>query len=348
MASCWPDGLDVDIVLSTVRLIPEKSGAPIAIVYPDAATSIGVEETISLESAMLGCVLHGDPTPSSIAETLLQLYERLGLHYYGVSYVDQPTTIDGLPKPHEHRWTPESIDHHLSTNIENWKRKTDESFAIRSLLVTSAESAKLGDDFLRPDLFLELASGDPGRWVPWMLRGKGHGDLHGRNVMVGKLGTRALWPRVFDFGATRRNNLVGWDFVKLETEFKIRAYARLFTGRIENAARAIVKLEHEMLVETEHWRDANLRPAEPDPNLFGRLSGSIDDLPIARLRYLVQLIRWHASNQLGNYRNRRRFWLAEYYFLLAVYGLNSIRFENLSPNRTLRQLCLGCVCRQKI
>src|SRR5205807_2181974 len=60
--------------------------------------------------------------------------------------------------------------------------------------------------------------------VPGMLRGPAHGDLHGRNVIVGRVRDRVLWPAVFDYEDMSDCNLVGWDFVKLETELKVRAY----------------------------------------------------------------------------------------------------------------------------
>ena len=63
-----------------------------------------------------------------------------------------------------------------------------------------------------------------------MLRGCAHGDLHGRNILVGIVRDQAMWPTVFDYEDMGPCNLIGWDFVKLETELKIRAYVDLFGG----------------------------------------------------------------------------------------------------------------------
>ena len=60
--------------------------------------------------------------------------------------------------------------------------------------------------------------------IPRMLRGCAHGDLHGRNILVGIVRDQAMWPTVFDYEDMGPCNLIGWDFVKLETELKIRAY----------------------------------------------------------------------------------------------------------------------------
>ena len=63
-----------------------------------------------------------------------------------------------------------------------------------------------------------------------MLRGCAHGDLHGRNILVGIVRDQAMWPTVFDYEDMGPCNLIGWDFVKLETELKIRAYLDVFGG----------------------------------------------------------------------------------------------------------------------
>ena len=57
-----------------------------------------------------------------------------------------------------------------------------------------------------------------------------HGDLHGRNILVGIVRDQAMWPTVFDYEDMCPCNLIGWDFVKLETELKIRAYVDVFGG----------------------------------------------------------------------------------------------------------------------
>ena len=63
-------------------------------------------------------------------------------------------------------------------------------------------------------------SGPPaGLLVPNMLRGFGHGDLHGRNVLVGLVRGQARWPALFDYENMGPDNLLAWDFVKIRPEF---------------------------------------------------------------------------------------------------------------------------------
>ena len=51
-----------------------------------------------------------------------------------------------------------------------------------------------------------------------MLRGCAHGDLHGRNVLVAQIRGKVLWPTLYDYEDMGPCNLLGWDFVKLETD----------------------------------------------------------------------------------------------------------------------------------
>ncbi len=133
-----------------------------------------------------------------------------------------------------------------------------------------------------------------------------------------------VWPAVFDYGDMGTDNLIGWDFVKLEAEFKLRAYPDLFPDRVIPFAEQVLRTERDLHEETEQRRNERRWPTAPT-----------DDTRLARLRWLVLTIRRHAAQHLGLYCNRSGEWLAEYYFLLAIYGLNAIRFENLTEVQRL-------------
>ena len=66
--------------------------------------------------------------------------------------------------------------------------------------------------------------GDLHRWfyaaqqVPSTLVGCSHGDLHGRNILVGVRRGEAEFPVVYDCGEMSPRNVLVWDFVKLEME----------------------------------------------------------------------------------------------------------------------------------
>src|SRR5262249_46664220 len=87
--SCRPHGLRHDLVF--MALEPRRDGNElIGLVYGDAQQFLGVE-AVPLESAFLDAVLHGSPTPASVADTFAQLSERIGPLLYPASRVDEPT-----------------------------------------------------------------------------------------------------------------------------------------------------------------------------------------------------------------------------------------------------------------
>ena len=91
-----------------------------------------------------------------------------------------------------------------------------------------------------------------------MLRSQSHGDLHGRNVLVGvrEGDDGVVWPALFDYGRMAADNLIGWDFVELETELKVRAYPHVFgdQGPLRRYVVAVQKFEQELAERTEFHR----------------------------------------------------------------------------------------------
>jgi len=119
----------------------------------------------------------------------------------------------------------------------------------------------------------------------------------------------------------------------METEFKIRAYPELFPVPAQAFVGEVIRMEHDLHTLTEEYRNNNQWPLKP----VNATS------PVERFRWLVLMMRKQASQQMGLYRNRSREWLAEYYFLLAIYGLNGMRFENLTDMQRLgAYLSAGC------
>jgi len=202
---CRPDGIRHDLVLTTLE--PRFDGKRlIALVYADAEQFIGVDQTLSLEAALLESTRLGVPTAESVADVLFYLYERLGLLLYSHSYTDLPTTPT-IP------FTAERLDRRIRANLEACANPRGPVFDTRAVAISASFDAGLSDRFLDPYRFALAVLNDPGDCVPRLLRGYGHGDLHGRNVLVGRVGDRVLWPAVFDYGDMGMDNLIGWDFV---------------------------------------------------------------------------------------------------------------------------------------
>jgi hypothetical protein len=151
-----------------------------------------------------------------------------------------------------------------------------------------------------------------------MLRGCAHGDLHGRNVLVGLVHNRALWPTVFDYEDMSPDQLPGWDFVKLETELKIRALREILPRNEPKYLERVREFEVELAQLTEQFHHDGNWPLVVE-----------SDDPIDRLRSAILEIRRMAAIHLGQNRGRSRQWLEEYYFLQAAYGINAGSYSNL-------------------
>jgi len=328
--SCRPHGLRHDIILMDLEPRHDTNGRIIALLYTDAEQLIGVDQTVTLESALLEAVRFGVPTPQSVADVLFQLYERLGLLFYRHSGDDDPAGK-------EYHYCPERLDRHLLENLRKWTAEKGQAFLTQSQATTATDDTRFRDHYRDPASMLKFIHERisqhtelPARYLPRLLRGRAHGDLHGRNVLVGRVRDRVLWPAVYDYGDMGKDNLIGWDFVKMEMEFKLRAYPDLFSN--EDLVPAVVRFEVELFTDTESCRRT------------GKWQELLADSgPRARLKWLLLMLRKAASAHLGSNLDRSQFWLTEFYFLLAVYGLNSVRFENLSPVQQLAAyVSAGC------
>jgi ADP-ribose pyrophosphatase YjhB (NUDIX family) len=328
--SCRPHGLRHDLVFMTLDPCREEDRL-VGLLYTDAQQFLGVRPT-SLEGAFLGAVCHGTPSPASVADALAALYERVGHLLYPQSFVDDPAGgafVLDVPR--------------LGSSRDAWSRPADSPARVRQdvNLWASSERGRFRDpvdylDFIcqcvpwlgdppdggpaevRPP---DRRPGDPtpGDLVPRMLRGCAHGDLHGRNVLVAVVRDRARWPAVFDYEHMGDRKLLAWDFVKMETELKVRAYPVLFANeRARPFIQSVQDFEEGLARQTEACYDGAPWPEVDDgADRAGRLRG------------LLLLLRRQAALHLGSDRGRPREWLAEYYFALACYGVHAGRFDNL-------------------
>ncbi|HEX5271262.1 MAG TPA: TRAFs-binding domain-containing protein, partial [Gemmataceae bacterium] len=301
------------------------------LVYGDAYQLVGAGRVISLEDAVLACCRWGVPTVASLDHVLRSVYQRLGLLFYSGWYV--PDAADNM----------KLLDEPLSEWLKTWcecEKGADEE-PMRERLFARREAlallARRRDQFLDPCDY--LASVRRCRHLgPRMLRGRGHGDLHGRNILVSLADDEATAPAVFDYEDMAPDNLLAWDFVKLETELKVRAVQALFPGPDAQFVDKVHRLEVELAERTEQRHDGN----NWDEG-FGELKSGRD-----RLAALVLAIRRQAARHLGSNRGRGREWLEEYYFALACYGAQVGRFQGSYLRREwmAAYVSAGVVCRR--
>lgn len=200
--------------------------------------------------------------------------------------------------------------------------------------------------------------------VPPLIRGPAHGDLHGRNVLVGVTRGRAVWPAVFDYEDMDPQNLVGWDYAKLETELKVRAYPFVFAPKLDSEyAEQVHRFEWDLADRTDFRAQGQVAPTAPrgtGPTGEAGKGAHRDQAPgvvwadtwpefdpgkdaRSRLMAVLLTIRQMSAWHLGALRQRRRpDWHEEYFFLLAWYAVVTGKF-NLQPRERIAALVSGGV-----
>jgi hypothetical protein len=305
---CKPPKLRHDLVFMTLDPVFKTNGKLCALLYQDAQQFIGVDRTASMEEAFLASVLNGSPKPESIANVLTELFARVGHLLYRGACPVEPRGKKFFLKPN----TP------LEESVQRWKAPGEPRSARRIALALQPK------EMLDPVNFLdfiadELEAGKrPKDFIPRMLRGLAHGDLHGRNILVGLVDDEAHWPAIYDYEDMARDHWVGWDFAKLETELKNRAYPSVFANRkLLDFASAVYDFETSLGEATERYRR---EPPWPQPT---------GKTPEECLRNLLLCLRKLAGHHLGDAHGRPGEWLEECYFLLGCYGVHAGKFANL-------------------
>jgi hypothetical protein len=346
---CRPPGLRHDLVFLELCQGESDQGDPepwMSLVYGDAQQFLGVEITVTFEQAALEAIRSGFPRIASVGFVVVELFERIGHLLYSQAYVDDPARPGfefDLPKLDRCMglWEtdPPCLEARCVVNtdaVSGIGQFLDPIDYLRYVqkFVTWSRDIETGSD--RPEKPEKPEVPEvPGLplpkvvdLIPRMLRGCSHGDLHGRNILVGIVRERAMWPTVFDYEDMGACNLVGWDFVKLETELKVRAYLDVFGGgSASKFIRSVQRFEVDLGLETEkHHRDRSW-PEVGDPST-----------PEDRLRAVLLMIRRMAAQHLGSNHGRPNSWLEEYYFLLACYGVSTGRFANLQRRERISAL----------
>ncbi len=343
---CRPDGTDT--ILSSLHGVRDESNHLVGLVYSDATSALGGRSS-HLEEAVRECCRFGLPTLHSIIRCLHQLFDRLNVRFYSQSFEAAPDTHLGeaeLPGHPVRRncETKEAAPTRLRARVDRGLARISEDRAEpegeerRRLRREALALLAVRDerDFLDPFDYLRMTL-EKRHPVPYMLVGASHGDLHGRNVQVGRMVDAVGSPVVFDYGDIHPANHLGWDFVKLETELKVRIYPHLFPKDRQQYLRKVHDFELRLARRTasQHHNSPQLAPpSESDPRL-------------ERLARVLLEIRMLARRYLETERPRIFRWLEEYYFLLACYGCNTTPFATYDDQEWLAVYCsAGTAARQ--
>lgn len=338
---------------------PPQSEALGALIYGDAHQFLAVDQVRSLEEALTDAVLYDLPQLKSVGIVLWELYERLAHMLYRRSFAELPPADGRDENGKAWQWRVHRLAEsmqawqlgipaelrrcvNLSINIgpEQFIDPVDYLAYVNQFVPLHVEPAEAGQTAAKLSPILSdgqsLAIDSslrplPAQVVPQMLRGCSHGDLHGRNVLVGQVRGKALWPTLFDYEDMSPDNLIGWDFVKLETELKIRLYDQLYDGSESHLAACVQQFELRLAKATESC----YQRLTPWPSITGH------ERREERLLQVLLEIRHRAAVHLGltPQPSREHCWLEEYYFLLTCYGVCTGRFEN----QTRRERIGACV-----
>jgi hypothetical protein len=285
------------------KALPDQPGQFETLVYEDAYQTLRAARVVSLEDAVLSCCRWGTPTTASLLGVLDQVFAELADRLYRRSWSQTPD----------------------QATCAYWRERIELGRQAWTNVGTPAEqsrdavlSAMLGKaSFVDPCACVERILTTPA-FLPEMRRGCAHGDLHGRNTVVGVVDGQALFPAIFDYEDMTTSNYLGWDFVKLETEMKVRALAEIQSGDDRSFMEAVYNFEDRLAQETESRNNQNFE------QWVDAIQHSTDQ---DRLLAILLGIRRQAKRCLEVIHKQNRTWLHEYYFLLACYGLYAGRFN---------------------
>lgn len=331
--ACRPPGMHADTIMTMLSIgasEQEPAGSPtegpnrnriLSLLYGEGHAVLASGDALDLEEAFIECCRFGTPTLLSAQHAIQRIFSQLYRRYYHRAFVTcPPETLNASPvlKPRIQagllKWRdslqetagspPEAAaSSSLGSTLTDAERLRHRRTALRKL-ATRRES------FIDPCDYMQFLIDNP-MHAPRILCGCSHGDLHGRNILASPMQDEIGSVCVFDYEDMRPDNAIGWDFVKLETELKIRVYPHLFKGPLDDVFVSQVHDFEEALARlTERVIHDNRDERVKVPG----------DLPGERLAHLILAIRREAQRYLGVFQDRERDWLEELYFLILCYG----------------------------
>lgn len=260
----------------------------------------GCDEVISLEDAVNRCCRGDNPASVELQRAVKTIIDDVSnaLYYRGVEL------------------NTDKVKAHFGQRLGPFLGKWNDE---RYLQLRKRLSPALADPsiFLDPIHFLSVwldpACGAP---FPSCLFGPCHGDLHGRNIRIGLKDEEVHGAVAFDYEKMSLMRPIAREFVKLETELKVRLLDTVVRERIKdgNYRFPIIEFEKEL-------NQATLR-------LDGTPFSSPKEFPNAarRLFEILLKIRDCARKVLGQSRPNDT-WFAEYALTTAAYTVRAAKYE---------------------
>jgi hypothetical protein len=351
-------------------ILRDVGAGRVVIIYPDVYQYYydngREDEPHELEAIVDQCIARNLPTVGSVERILTQVFTEAHRCFYRVALEDVSgqQVYDGITR---------SLRFGESDPVfDRWKG--EEYLKLRRGAAWLTCGRRQPDSNVRPEYidpvdFLAWAVAN--RAFPKMLVGPAHGDLHGRNVIVGVVRGEAEWPAVFDFDKMTDQNLVAWDFAKLELELKCRLFQQLLESPADrDQARELLGMTPRRPFPTSiHLKEDDhrvQRRAERMEIMFaierclhawtrsisslGEASRSdVDfapavpaDTPLGRALQIIFRIRREAAVYLGfDRQGRENCWVDEYYFGLATYGVVTAKWHSANDHLAWALLSSG-------
>jgi hypothetical protein len=377
---CTRDRQVASRILAPVEHVAGLDGDRAAVLYRDAYILFGLERESGrpemLETAAEWAVRDDRPCPLSVERAVAHIFTDLGRWFFPGATEDAASAwafyrerlhiAKRCAEPAE-MTPPETI-------LDMWNSQQGRQLLRRDAVWLICGRDKPDADPVRePARYL-----DPVDFVAWTmdarnmeslpdtLVGRSHGDLHGRNVLVGVRRGEVEYPALFDYGEMRSDNVLAWDFAKLETELKVRLLTALLADSavrqkllslnrsmnlrkqpeglpsqgFERAERMAMFLAFEEWLHELTSRIHSREQAEALTPLPPDYRTGVDKLD--RLVAILLRIRKEAALWLGFERHQRREkWRDELYFALSVYGLLNIRWDYDIPQSECALIAAG-------
>jgi tetratricopeptide (TPR) repeat protein len=370
----------------------------VAIIYPDVYqyyfNNGRDDEPKELETIVEQSILRNSPTFTSVERVLTQVFTEAHRCFYRNAQED-PTS------QHVLKGVAGSLELHKSPSVlERWQR--EEYLKLRRGAAWLTCGNRSPDSLTRPEYIDPIdylqwllpariptsvahdssnsnrhavpetadiwqpegsASTSPiGTRIPPMLIGPAHGDLHGRNVIVGVVRGEAEWPAVFDFDKMSNWNLVAWDFAKLELELKCRILPQLLESpadrqqlrqllglsELQPMASSVPLSPDDVRVQQRAERMRIMFAIEQRLHAWSTAISSRgmavrpdvefepavpSETALGRALRIIFRIRCEAAAALGYERQGREDrWRDEYYFALATYGVTTAKWHSASDH----------------
>lgn len=337
----------------------------VAVIYRDAFTLFGPDDGSnksgaapeSLDDAVTWAIKDNEPDPLSVQRAISHVYTDLGMWFYRGAQADPKNAMSFYQMrlgPGKHKTTGPTI-------LDQWNQSPDRSDLRRQAVwVLSGRDVPDADPIDKPARYLDpidyvtwAMEAAEGSRLPSTLIGRAHGDLHAQNILVGIRRGEVQYPAVFDYGDMGTQNVLAWDFAKLETEVKVRRLAELI--RQPDAFQWLINKSQlrKSLFTSADKADSGLNARRADrlaaflafEECLDELTLRIEDVNsvsriqpletplsgiaiIDRLAGIIFRIRQEAAYWLGFQAAKRGLlWKNELNFALAVYGLMNVRWD---------------------